>query len=112
MYAKNRLNGPEKLRAISISYRLAELAASLQRPEEEERHLVWAVENILRSVLRLGDDTGHPSHNSEPETATPDDTNTRTMISELSLPGWATRTDVASPLEALGAFYAQADRLE
>ncbi|KAG5646767.1 hypothetical protein DXG03_002453 [Asterophora parasitica] len=106
------LGGPEKLRAIAISYKLAEMAADLERPEEEERHLVWAVEAILRSVLQLGEPTGRPDHASEAGTALPSDMDTRTMITELSLPEWATKTDVAAPLEALGAFYAQAGRVD
>ncbi|KAG6846212.1 hypothetical protein H0H93_015389, partial [Arthromyces matolae] len=31
---------------------------------------------------------------------------------KLSLPEWATKTDVAAPLEALGAFYAEAGRVQ
>ncbi|KAF5381342.1 hypothetical protein D9615_008361 [Tricholomella constricta] len=106
------LSGPEKLRAIAISYKLAEMAGDLERPEEEERHLVWAVEAILRSVLRMGEQTMQLEHVSEADTAVPSDTDTRTMISELTLPDWATKTDVAAPLEALGAVYAQAGRLD
>ncbi|KAG6830446.1 hypothetical protein H0H87_008084 [Tephrocybe sp. NHM501043] len=105
---EGELSGPEKLRAIAISYKLGEMAGELQRPEEEEKHLVWAVEAILKSVLRLGEkDESAPDHVPESVSSFPADPDTRTMISELSLPEWATKTDIAAPLEALGAFYAQ-----
>ncbi|KAG6876858.1 hypothetical protein C0992_011531 [Termitomyces sp. T32_za158] len=114
---EQELSGPEKLRAIAISYKLGEMAATLQRREDEERHLVWAVEAILKSVFRLGDQpegSKQADMNGVLETARsqPRDPDTRTMLSELSLPTWATKTDIASPLEALGAFYAEAGRVD
>ncbi|KAF8068748.1 hypothetical protein FPV67DRAFT_1414407 [Lyophyllum atratum] len=109
---EGRLSGPEKLRAITISYRLGELASALQMPEEEERHLVWAVEAVLKSVLRLGGPPRDPERAREAESTEVGDPNTRIMISELSLPNWATKMDVAAPLEALGTLYARAGRLD
>ncbi|KAG6830132.1 hypothetical protein H0H93_014126 [Arthromyces matolae] len=49
-----------------------------------------------------------------PETVSslPRDSDTWTMLSELSLPEWATKTDVAAPLEALSAFDAEAGRVQ
>ncbi|KAG6865258.1 hypothetical protein C0991_004074 [Blastosporella zonata] len=113
--AEGELSGPEKLRAIAISYKLGEMAAEMQRSEEEERHLVWAVEAILKSIFRLGEQADHepaPDHVPEIVSSLPRDPSTRRMISELSLPEWATKTDVAAPLEALGAYYAQAGRVD
>lgn len=115
---EQELSGPEKLRAIAISYKLGEMAAKLGRREDEERYLVWAVEAILKSVFRLGEqpegsEQANPlSHALETTRSQPRDPDTRTMLSELSLPTWATKTDIASPLEALGAFYAEAGRVE
>ncbi|KAG6918410.1 hypothetical protein DXG01_014815 [Tephrocybe rancida] len=109
---EEELSGPEKLRAIAISYKLGEMAAEMDRVEDEERHLVWAVEAILKSVFRLGEQT---DSNHVPEaviTSVPREPSTQTMLSELSLPAWVTKTDVAAPLEALGTFYAQAGRVE
>lgn len=116
---KEKLSGPEKLRAVAISYRLGELAATLQNPADEERHLVWAVEAILKSVM---DDQQNGPGGAEKPTPTPTaqlasggqigDSDTQTMITELDLPSWATKTDIAAPFEALGAFYAQAGKLE
>ncbi|KAG6873661.1 hypothetical protein C0995_012595 [Termitomyces sp. Mi166 len=115
---EQELSGPEKLRAIAISYKLGEMAAELQRREDEERHLVWAVEAVLKSVFRLGEQSEgsehaeHVNHVFETARSQPRDPDTRTMLSELSLPEWATKTDIASPLEALGAFYAEAGRAD
>ncbi|KAG6837089.1 hypothetical protein H0H93_014981 [Arthromyces matolae] len=110
--ANDALSGPEKLRAIAISYKLGEMANALQWREEEERHLVWAVEAVLKSVFRLGEQMEQADHAPEIVSSLPRDSDTRTMLSELSLPEWATKTDVAAPLEALGAFYAEAGRVE
>ncbi|KAG5637353.1 hypothetical protein H0H81_004865 [Sphagnurus paluster] len=112
--SKDELTGPEKLRAVALSYKLGELAGDLRRPEEEERHLVWAVEAVLRSVLQLGDHHQDVSQSESLSSASElsSDVETRTMISELALPQWATKTDVAAPLEALGAFYANMGKLD
>ncbi|KAG6808830.1 hypothetical protein H0H92_002744 [Tricholoma furcatifolium] len=108
----DELSGPEKLRAIAISYKLGEMASEMQKREDEERHLVWAVEAILKSIFRLGEREENTNHIPETVSSLPHDPNTRTMISELSLPEWATKTDIAAPLEALGAFYAEAGRVD
>ncbi|KAG6868538.1 hypothetical protein C0993_001426 [Termitomyces sp. T159_Od127] len=115
---KQELSGPETLRAIALSYKLGEMAAKLDRREDEERYLVWAVEAILKSIFRLGDqsesseEADHTNDALEAARSQPRDPDTRTMLSELSLPTWATKTDIASPLEALGTFYAEAGRVE
>jgi hypothetical protein len=114
---KVRLSGPEKLRAVAISYRLGELAATLQKPEDEERHLVWAVEAILKSVMddQQNGSLGKPTPTPTAQLASASqvgDSDTQAMITELELPTWATKTDIASPFEALGTFYAQAGKVE
>lgn len=114
---KERLSGPEKLRAVAISYRLGELAAILQNPEDEERHLVWAVEAILKSVMddQQNGGAGKPTPAPTAQLASSGqvgDSDTQSMITELELPSWAAKTDIAAPFEALGAFYAQAGKLE
>ncbi|KAG5721884.1 hypothetical protein E4T56_gene14778 [Termitomyces sp. T112] len=112
------LSGPEKLRAIAIAYKLGEMANKLQRREDEESHLVWAVETILKSVFRLGDQpegseqADHANCVLETARAQSRNPDTLTMLSELSLPEWATKTDIASPLEALATFYAEAGRVD
>lgn len=105
--SKATLSGPENLRAVAIAYRLGELAATLQNPKDEERHLVWAVEAILKSVMEE-----KQAGSSDKPLTSQSDSSTHTMITELELPSWATKTDVAAPFEALGAFYAQAGKLE
>ncbi|GLB42037.1 putative tpr domain-containing protein [Lyophyllum shimeji] len=109
---EGKLSGREKLRAVSISYKLAEMAAAMSMPEDEEKHLVWAVEAILKNVMRLGEKLERPEQAAKIESALPPDSDTGVMITELALPKWATKTDVAAPLEALGTFYAKAGRLD
>ncbi|KAF9458967.1 hypothetical protein BDZ94DRAFT_1172522 [Collybia nuda] len=112
---KERLSGPEKLRAVAISYRLGELAATLEKPEDVERHLVWAVEAILKSIMHDkpngGDSTPVPSAQLVSGSQV-GDSDTQTMITELELPTWATKTDIAAPFEALGTFYSQAGKFD
>ncbi|RDB30872.1 hypothetical protein Hypma_005891 [Hypsizygus marmoreus] len=103
---KELLSGPENLRAVAISYKLGELAALLQKPEEEEQHLVWAVEALLKSILPTrGPNTGE--HHSQAS-----DSDALAITTELSLPDWATNTDIAAPFEALGTYYAHAGKLD
>lgn len=108
---KEPLSGPEKLRAVAISYKLGEIAAALDKPEEEEHHLVWAVEALLKSVMPIDQSHGNISV-LDHKNIQHSDSETQTMILELALPDWATKTDVAAPFEALGSFYAQYGKLE
>jgi len=70
-------------------------------PAEEEKWLVWGVEEILRIVQdsQTKSDVGMLDES-------------RMVLAELELPGWVTTTDLGAPLEALGAFYARSGNLE
>jgi len=77
-------------------------------PAEEEKWLVWGVEEILRIVQdsQTKSDVGV----SEKRNGSSDES--RMVLAELELPGWVTTTDLGGPLEALGAFYARSGNLE
>lgn len=50
--AAKGLSGKERLRCVALAYKLGEMAETYSQPqEEEERWLVYAVEELLR-VLR------------------------------------------------------------
>lgn len=114
------MTSADKMRAVALSYKLSELAHTLQRPRaEEERWLVWSVEAILRTILdsppvaavevvhtveqgegagrlgtmRGGEEAGRPG--------------VRVLVEQLGLPIWTMRHDIAAPFEALGTFYAE-----
>ncbi|KAJ3715252.1 hypothetical protein DFJ43DRAFT_1102677 [Lentinula guzmanii] len=102
---KATLTGPERLRAVAISSKLGELAKELKRSKtEEEKWLVWAVEELLRIVKG-------PSKDDSSE-----DVDYRHQgsfnLPMLALPSWISKTDIGAPLEALGSFYAGSGRLD
>ena len=116
------LSGPEKLRAIALAYKLGELAGALNRPEDEEKHLVWAIETILPAIMVPPPDISDAERadqradaqvmDDNPNTTVPSPREAEAIVVELALPEWATKTDLAAPFEALGTFYAQNGRLE
>ncbi|KAI0792476.1 hypothetical protein C8Q75DRAFT_714509 [Abortiporus biennis] len=95
------LSGRERVRAAAISYKLGEMAEEYQQPaEEEEKWLVWSVEEMLRIVRdnKLGQ-----QKQSKDETVD---------LSELDLPRWITTMDLVGPLQALGSFYGRTGKQE
>ena len=92
-----RLSLGDKIRAVSIAYKLGELANILQKPlDEEERWLTFCVQALL---ITMSDGAEH--RNVE-----------RKTFEELELPSWAMLNDFAAPFEALGSFYARTGKLE
>jgi len=90
------LNVAERIRAISIAYKLGELSHELQKSlAEEEKWLVWSVEALLKTVLQ-----GSPAGSSSISDMSD-------LVGELGLPSWAMLHDFAAPFEALGSFYAR-----
>ena len=77
-------------------------------PAEEEKWLVWGVEEILRIVQ----DSQTKSDVGVSEKINGSSDESRMVLAELELPGWVTTTDLGAPLEALGAFYARSGNLE
>ncbi|KAJ7740041.1 hypothetical protein DFH07DRAFT_983022 [Mycena maculata] len=97
----DRLSGRERLRAVSLAVKLGQLAPTCAVPiEEEEKMLVFAVEEILKLLMDI---RGKPS---PAETAPPLD------FVHLNLPNWLTKTDVSVPLQELGDFYGRVGKLE
>ncbi|KAJ7108537.1 hypothetical protein C8R44DRAFT_884609 [Mycena epipterygia] len=95
------LSGSERLRAVSIAVKLGQLAEVCALPvEEEEKILVWAVEEMLKLLM---DTQGNSSTGGATQ---PLD------LDKLILPKWVTKTDVSVPLQQLGDFYAKVGKLE
>ncbi|KAI0732716.1 hypothetical protein C8Q72DRAFT_816637 [Fomitopsis betulina] len=106
--AASPLSGPERLRAVAIASKLGEMAEAYQLPvAEEERWLTYAVEELMR-LLR--DETAKGTLVVEGDSELVD--KTPLMLAELEMPPWVTKTDVGSPLEALGRFYAREGNVE
>ncbi|KAF8910626.1 hypothetical protein CPB84DRAFT_1764172 [Gymnopilus junonius] len=108
------LTRADRMRAVSLSYKLAEMAHDLSRPsEEEERWLVWSVEAILRTVLDAPpmkavevvtrDGTGTGVGDEHPKV--------KVLVEQLGLPTWSVRHDIAAPFEALGTYYAKSGNI-
>ena len=96
------------MRAVAIAHKLGEMAEIYQRgPEETEQWLTYAVEEMLRVVKSESNASkGKVVSAEEP------DGEVGAMLGELDLPWWMRKVDVASPLEALGRFYAQEGKNE
>lgn len=100
------LSCEEKLRAVSIAYKLGCMAGEMQGMEDaEEKYLSWAVEKLSDDVHAVED------HSRERESPDKDVKAFHTTMG-LQLPEWATITDIAAPFEALASFYARTDHLE
>jgi len=100
--AKEKLTGPEKLRAVSIGQKLGELSEELDRPlEEQEKWLVWTVEEMLKLVKAEGKGSSKEALAEE-----------QVNLPLLVVPSWISKADMGAPLEALGAFYARTGRIE
>ncbi len=107
--AANGLSGRERLRTVGVAYKLGEMAEIYQQStKEEERWLVYAVEEMLR-ILRDEQLGSVPSSSATGERT---EVEQQWILSDLELPSWADKTDVVSPLQALGAFYNRTGRQE
>lgn len=87
------------MRAVGLSMKLAELAARFGQQEEEERYLVFGVEEVLRMVKELSGAEGVGSGE-------------LLVKQELVLPSWVSHTDAGSVLERLAEFYSRTGRPE
>lgn len=98
------LTGLESMRAVAIAYRLGHLAHSMEKSkEEEEKWLVYAVQTLLTDIM---------SAPVAAELVQTGDSETQVMISDLRLPKWATKHDLAAPFEALASFYSHNGQIE
>ncbi|KAF9532613.1 hypothetical protein CPB83DRAFT_847069 [Crepidotus variabilis] len=95
----------ERVRAISIAYRLGELAQELKKPlEEEEKWLSWAVEALLKTVLQVPRPLSQPSSGSQLDVYH--------RMEDLELPSWDAMQSLAAPFEALGSFYSRTGKID
>ncbi|KAG8741942.1 hypothetical protein FRC10_002253 [Ceratobasidium sp. 414] len=92
------LSGPERMRVVGLSVKLAELAARFGQREEEERYLVFGAEEVLRVIKE------EPGASPGRQTAEP--------RQELVLPAWVSHTNAGSVLERLAEFYSKTGRPE
>ena len=100
------LTSEERLRRVAVACKLAELCAN-EEGEEEEKWLVWAVEEVLRLAgvqTKNGDSVGG--------TARSDNISTSVVLAELELPSWMRRVDLGAPLASLGSVYARKGNVE
>lgn len=124
---KSQLNSKARMRAVALALKLGDLAESLKMSEEEERWLGFAVAEVLRLVrdeygLVFDPHRGF-SQNSQgtvtsdnkadfPKEGPNHETSVRDILNpdsndELGLPSWVslTKSELAAPMERLGAFY-------
>ena len=100
------LTSEERLRRVAVACKLAELCAN-EEGEEEEKWLVWAVEEVLRLAGVQTENGG-----SVGGTARSDSNSTSVVLAELELPSWMRRVDLGAPLAALGSVYARKGNVE
>ncbi|KAG6336985.1 hypothetical protein ID866_2086 [Astraeus odoratus] len=100
------LSDEERLRRVGIACKLAELSS--EQTEEEEKWLVWAVEEVLR-LVGLGVKNWSAESNSQ---VTKESTQAHPILSELELPPWIRKDDLGAPLAALGNLYAKKGNIE
>jgi hypothetical protein len=109
----------DRMRAVALASKLGVLAQSLHKPpEDEEKWLTYAVNELLKTLLIVKENPSTTlwdvmrGHGSKDAASMPKDNDTELVLAELSLPRWVTKTDVSAPLEALGTFYAEHDKIE
>ena len=100
------LSPQETLRQVSIAHKLGEMAQVYGfGEEEEEKWLTWSVERLLRVIQDKNVDVESTADGKRGERQ-------ETLLADLDLPGWVTKTNLGAPLEALGAFYARKGNVE
>lgn len=97
------LSGPERMRAVGISMKLGELAARFGQQEEEERYLVFGVEEVLRMAK---EQSGSARADGDGAVGSGE------LKQDLVLPSWVSHTDAGSVLERLAEFYSRTGRPE
>jgi len=107
-WATYTLTDEERLRRVAVACKLAELCSD-EKGEEEEKWLVWAVEEVL-GLAGMQTKTGGSAGSIA--TARTHDTSTSVVLAELDLPSWMRRVDLGAPLAALGSVYARKGNVE
>ncbi|KAG1745262.1 hypothetical protein EDB19DRAFT_1693509 [Suillus lakei] len=99
------LSNEERLRRVALAYKLGQLASE-RDVDEEEKWLIWAVEEVLR-LSGLGVTNANLDMNTKVR-----ENSGSSALEELELPSWMSKTDLGAPLEALGALYAKKGKIE
>ncbi|KAG9313632.1 hypothetical protein JVU11DRAFT_5964 [Chiua virens] len=106
-WAGYTLTNEECLRRVAVACKLAELSSpdgdDKAEGEEEEKLLVWAVEEVLRLAgVRQMQATKNDDVNADGLASCPDNRSTSGIVlAELELPSWMRRVDLGAPLAAL-----------
>ncbi|ELU41220.1 TPR_2 domain-containing protein [Rhizoctonia solani AG-1 IA] len=95
------LSGPERMRVVSLSLKLGEIAAKFGQLEEEEKYLVFGTEEILRMMKEASGALPSPGNENVNEGGPQQD---------LVLPSWVSHTDAGAVLERLAEFYSRTGR--
>jgi len=95
------LSDEERLRRVALAYKLGQLASE-RDVDEEEKWLIWAVEEVMR-LSGLGKKNADSDTNAKARSS---------ALDELELPIWMSKADLGAPLEALGALYAKKGKIE
>ncbi|KAI6124575.1 hypothetical protein EDD16DRAFT_556538 [Pisolithus croceorrhizus] len=95
----------ERIRRVAVACKLAELS---QERDEDEKWLVWAVEEVLKLAgaglqKKPTDTDGSTDAQSQPA---------QVILAELKLPPWMSKDDLGAPLAALGNVYARKGKLD
>lgn len=99
------LSNEERLRRVALAYKLGQLASE-RDVDEEEKWLIWAVEEVMRlSGLGMTNPNSHMNTKAQENSGSG-------ALEDLELPSWMSKTDLGAPLEALGALYAKKGRIE
>ncbi|CAE6408119.1 unnamed protein product [Rhizoctonia solani] len=96
------LSGAERMRSISLSMKLGEIAARFGQIEEEERYLVFGAEEILRMMKEVSGALPSLEGDNANQGSGPQQ--------DLVLPSWVSHTDAGSVLERLAEFYSRTGR--
>ncbi|KIK36947.1 hypothetical protein CY34DRAFT_109328 [Suillus luteus UH-Slu-Lm8-n1] len=100
------LSNEERLRRVALACKLGQLASERDL-DEEEKWLLWGVEEVLR-LSRLG----MTNASSEKSNTRMHENSGSTALEDFELPSWMSKTDLGAPLEALGTLYAKKGRIE
>ncbi|TDL22769.1 hypothetical protein BD410DRAFT_839470 [Rickenella mellea] len=101
------LSTNERVRSIALAQKLGEMAYEYGQPqEEEEKWLSYAAEEVFRILADMNllvRRNGDEDHDVAVSMDEGNDT-------ELVLPPWAMKANLAAPIEALGSFYVRQDK--
>ncbi|EAU89267.1 hypothetical protein CC1G_03532 [Coprinopsis cinerea okayama7 len=108
------LSTRERMRAVGLSYKLAELAEELKLPKsEQEKWLVYSSDTVIADVLE--------SEELARVTTVEEDVSnldgsvvemSQEVVGQLNPPWWAQARDLAAPLVALGKFYVNEGKVD